>query len=269
MRPYVIHPDVVGHSLDPWVGWDLSPPIPTTFFFPSYHTSPFGGPLSMGCTQGKHARTHTKTRRVKEYNNNNKRKEQSERTLNSEPTYHIKTEDYKANPPITNEPVVSQSSVSRDNNTVTISSNKDDTLDEGIDVKDKPVIITTPPPLPPPQDCAEQPQPQLHPQPPQPIQPTAEESPGMGERKGSIIRNGVYYSESELSEEAPWQPKYWTSDRIGKWVEDTEFPDGLKFQDVCKIVIQNNMTVPRPRANPQHQSPINNLPQSSPRSERT
>jgi hypothetical protein len=209
----------------------------------------------MGCTQGKHPRNSSQTR-VQEYN---KRKEQSERTINSEPTYHIKTEDYKSNPPISNEPL-SHSTVSRDNNTVTISSNKDDTIDEGIDVKDKP-ILTEPVPT---QPTPTQPT-------PQPTAETEETSSPTGERKGSIIRNGVYYSESELSEETPWQPKYWNPDRIGKWVEDTEFPDGLRFQDVCKIVLQNNMTVPRPRANPLHQSPINNnaLSQSSPRSGRT
>jgi hypothetical protein len=211
----------------------------------------------MGCTQVKQPRSRNpkpNTKKVKEFNN---RKEQSERTINSEPTYHIKTDDYKANPPIPNEQP-SQSSVSRDNNTVTISSNKDDTIDEGIDVKDKTATITAPVTI------TTQPA-------PQPTETAEGETPSPLERKGSVIRNGVYYSESELSEETPWQPKYWNPDRIGKWVEDTEFPDGLKFQDVCKIVIQNNMTVPRPRANPQHQSTINNntLSQSSPRSERT
>eukprot|EP01113_Clastostelium_recurvatum_P035950 TRINITY_DN5064_c0_g1_i1.p1 TRINITY_DN5064_c0_g1~~TRINITY_DN5064_c0_g1_i1.p1 ORF type:complete len:229 (-),score=60.42 TRINITY_DN5064_c0_g1_i1:13-699(-) len=46
---------------------------------------------------------------------------------------------------------------------------------------------------------------------------------------GSVIRNGVYYSESELSEEAAvWQPRYWTPDRIAKWVEDIEVtPTGV------------------------------------------
>lgn len=203
----------------------------------------------MGCTQGKHRSRNTK--RVNEYN---KRQEQSERTVNSETTYHIKTDDYKANPPIPEPQPLSQSTVSRDNNTVTISSNRDDTLDEGIDVKDKASTNTPTAPI----ETA----------PPQPTTTQTEDPSSPMERKGSIIRNGVYYSESELSEETPWQPKYWHPDRIGKWVEDTEFPDGLKYHDVCKIVIQNNMTVPRPRANPQHQSPINNA-HSSPRSERS
>jgi len=57
--------------------------------------------------------------------------------------------------------------------------------------------------------------------------------------KGSIIRNGVYYSESELAEEGvTWQPKYWTPERIGKWVEDTEYPDGVKFSEIRKTVLQ-------------------------------
>jgi len=39
----------------------------------------------------------------------------------------------------------------------------------------------------------------------------------------SIIKNGVYYSESELSEEnSVWTPKYWTAERISKWVEEIE-----------------------------------------------
>lgn len=57
--------------------------------------------------------------------------------------------------------------------------------------------------------------------------------------KGSIIRNGIYYSESELAEEGVvWQPKYWTPERIGKWVEEAEFPEGLKFSDVRKQIVQ-------------------------------
>jgi hypothetical protein len=182
----------------------------------------------MGCTQGKQKRSgnssanNNNSKKVKEH----KRKEKSERTVYSEPTYHIKTEDYKANPP-TVEPT-SQGSISRDN-TVTLSSNKDENLEsDGIE-KDK----------------------------------ATEEAPHL-ERKGSIVRNGVYYSESELSEEVPWQPKYWNPERIGKWVEDTEFPDGMKYNDVCKLVIQNNMTVPRPRAIPQHQSPVNHNAPPSP-----
>lgn len=69
--------------------------------------------------------------------------------------------------------------------------------------------------------------------PPQP-QPQVLRSPS----KGSLVRDGVYYSESELEEGVtPWQPKYWTPDRIGKWVEDTEFPEGMKFADIRKAVL--------------------------------
>ncbi|GAM23298.1 hypothetical protein SAMD00019534_064730 [Acytostelium subglobosum LB1] len=40
----------------------------------------------------------------------------------------------------------------------------------------------------------------------------------------SILRNGIWYTESELAEENfVWNPKYWTIDRIGKWVDDIEF----------------------------------------------
>lgn len=56
--------------------------------------------------------------------------------------------------------------------------------------------------------------------------------------KGSLIRDGVYYSESELEEGVtPWQPKYWTPERIGKWVEDTEFPEGMRFVEVKKTIL--------------------------------
>lgn len=194
----------------------------------------------MGCTHTKEGRSHsTKPKKIK-----NKRKERSERTVYSEPTYHIKTEDYKPNPSSL-EPPSQHGSISRDN-TVTFSSNKDENLDEEKCSEASTPHQHIPAPSQPPQ--------QLSPQQEQPGSP--QEQPGL-ERKGSIVRNGIYYSESELSEENPWQPKYWTPDRIGKWVEDTEFPDGMKYHEVCKIVIHNNMTVPRPRAVPHHQSPVN------------
>lgn len=203
----------------------------------------------MGCTHTKEGRSSSssKTKKIKD-----KRRERSERTVYSEPTYHIKTEDYKPNPPSVVEPS-QHGSISRDN-TVTLSSNKDENLDDGIDGREKCSEASTPH-----QHLPQQVQPQtqgntLLPQ--QPEHQQEQDQPTL-ERKGSIVRNGIYYSESELSEENPWQPKYWTPDRIGKWVEDTEFPDGMKFHEVCKIVIQNNMTVPRPRAVPHHQSPVN------------
>jgi hypothetical protein len=67
-------------------------------------------------------------------------------------------------------------------------------------------------------------------------------------RSGSVIRNGVYYSESEISEEGcVWQPKYWTPDRIGSWIEDIEYPDGMRFQDVCKVISHSHVELlPRP-----------------------
>jgi len=66
-------------------------------------------------------------------------------------------------------------------------------------------------------------------------------APARTNSKGSLIRNGIYYSESELAEEGVvWQPKYWTPERIGKWVEDTEYPDGIKFSEVRRSVLQGN-----------------------------
>jgi len=184
----------------------------------------------MGCAQAKEPKSKkdddkkddgkkSSSQRVKEYTNS-KSKERSIRTVYSvEPTYHIKTEDYKpVSPPPTSPQLApdpqSHGSLSRDN--TTLSSNKDDNMEEGVDSKDKAASGT------------------------------GEEVVGHMERKGSIVRDGVYYSESELSEEPVWQPKYWTPDRIGKWIEDIEFPDTLRFQDVCKVIAQSNMTVPIP-----------------------
>ncbi|GAM25808.1 hypothetical protein SAMD00019534_089830, partial [Acytostelium subglobosum LB1] len=43
---------------------------------------------------------------------------------------------------------------------------------------------------------------------------------------GSVLKNGIWYAESELAEENfVWAPKYWTVDRIGKWVDDIEFTE--------------------------------------------
>lgn len=190
-----------------------------------------------------------------------KDKRRSERSIQSEHSHHINksAEDYNPStyPSTTLEPPSQHESISRDN-TVTLSSNKDENLDEGIDGKENPeegqtsqqqVNLQY-------QQLQQQHQQQVQIlQSQQQAQQQQDQGSGSMERKGSIVRNGVYYSESELSEENPWQPKYWTPDRIGKWVEDTEFPEGLKYSDVCKVVIQNHMTVPRPRATPHHQSP--------------
>lgn len=48
--------------------------------------------------------------------------------------------------------------------------------------------------------------------------------------RGGIFRNGVFYSESELSEQSniTWTPCYWNRERISKWVEEVEHPDTLK-----------------------------------------
>jgi len=48
--------------------------------------------------------------------------------------------------------------------------------------------------------------------------------------RGGVIRNGVYFSESELAEQGniTWTPCYWTRERISKWVEEVENPDTLK-----------------------------------------
>jgi len=48
--------------------------------------------------------------------------------------------------------------------------------------------------------------------------------------RGGVIRNGIYYSETELAEQTnmAWCPCYWTRERINKWVEEVENPDTLK-----------------------------------------
>lgn len=195
----------------------------------------------MGCAHGKEhpARKdgNKNSGRVKDYH---KRKEKSDRTIYSEPTYHIKTEDYKPSPPppalilpATTPPTINPftpappdsaagSISNRGDNTTHLSSNKDDNTQDPEDPNKDKVEDTT------------------------------------LERKGSVVRNGVYYSESELAEENNWQPKYWTPDRIGKWVEDTEFPDGMRFPDVYKIIVQSNMTVPRPYRPPANINNNNN-----------
>jgi len=72
--------------------------------------------------------------------------------------------------------------------------------------------------------------------------------PGVA-RRGSVIRNGVYYSESEMSEEGcVWQPKYWGPDRIGSWIEDIEYPDAMRFEDVCKLISYTNELRPSSRS---------------------
>eukprot|EP01111_Echinosteliopsis_oligospora_P018966 TRINITY_DN8956_c0_g1_i1.p1 TRINITY_DN8956_c0_g1~~TRINITY_DN8956_c0_g1_i1.p1 ORF type:complete len:199 (+),score=52.74 TRINITY_DN8956_c0_g1_i1:153-749(+) len=63
----------------------------------------------------------------------------------------------------------------------------------------------------------------------------------------SINPEEIYYSESELSEEPiPWQPQYWTPDRIGRWVEDTEYNDGMRFNEIKKHVLHHKLTLPPP-----------------------
>jgi len=48
--------------------------------------------------------------------------------------------------------------------------------------------------------------------------------------RGGVIRNGIYYSETELAEQSnmAWSPCYWTREKINKWVEEVENPDALK-----------------------------------------
>jgi hypothetical protein len=48
--------------------------------------------------------------------------------------------------------------------------------------------------------------------------------------RGGLLKNGIYYSESELAEQSAitWNPCYWTKERISKWVDEVEHPDTLK-----------------------------------------
>lgn len=48
--------------------------------------------------------------------------------------------------------------------------------------------------------------------------------------RGGVLKNGIYYSESELAEQSAitWNPCYWTKERISKWVDEVENPDTLK-----------------------------------------
>lgn len=48
--------------------------------------------------------------------------------------------------------------------------------------------------------------------------------------RGGVLKNGIYYSESELAEQSAitWNPCYWTKERISKWVDEVEHPDTLK-----------------------------------------
>jgi hypothetical protein len=48
--------------------------------------------------------------------------------------------------------------------------------------------------------------------------------------RGGVLKNGIYYSESELAEQGAitWNPCYWTKERISKWVDEVEHPDTLK-----------------------------------------